>query len=382
MRQKAINVAEPLLDGNETKYVLDCMQSSWISSRGAYIERFESMVASYCEVPYAVAANNGTTALHLALVSLGIGPGDEVIVPTLTYIASVNAIHYCGAKPVFVDSEPEYLSIDPNAIKAAITKKTKAILTVPLYGHPVDMNPITAIAEEHDLAVVEDSAEALGALYDGRRVGSLAKCSTFSFFGNKLITTGEGGMIVTADRELADRMRFLRGQGVSSNRRYWHPEIGFNYRMTNVAAAIGCGQMERIDHHLGLRQQVAEWYFDCLRPYEDLFQLPYAASWASHSYWMYTILLRPGMNLERDRMMELLQAREIETRPVFYPVHWMPSYADDKSTFPIADRCSASGINLPTHGKLTKADVKRVSEAVVEIAMEMVHGSQFVRKAA
>ena len=365
MTQSQIRVAEPVLDGNEAEYVMDCIQENWISSRGKYIDRFESMLADYCDVQEAVVANNGTTALHLALVACGITAGDEVILPTLTYVATANAVRYCNATPVFVDSEPQYLNIDVDCIEEKITDRTKAIMTVPLYGHPVDMEPILDIAQRHGLMVIEDSAEALGAQYKNQPVGSLAKCSTFSFFGNKLITTGEGGAIVTDDPELAKYMRFLRGQGVDTQRRYWHPEIGFNYRMTNVAAAIGVGQMERIDVHLERRKQVAKWYFEELLDHQDLFQLPFAAAWAEHSYWMFTVLLRPELGVDRDAWIDALAEAGIETRPVFYPAHWMPAYSSFGGDFPVANRCSALGINLPSHGKLTRQDVDYVCQQAV-----------------
>ncbi|MEZ6119223.1 MAG: aminotransferase class I/II-fold pyridoxal phosphate-dependent enzyme [Pirellulaceae bacterium] len=260
MSQDWIRVAEPCLHGNERQYVLDCLDTTWISSRGKYIEQFEERMAEFCGVPFAIATNNGTTALHLALAALGIGPGDEVIVPTLTYIASVNAIRYCGATPVFVDAEFPYLGISPADVERKITSQTKAIITVPLYGHPVDFDAIDQIARQHGLAIVEDAAEALGASYKERPMGSMGHCASFSFFGNKTITTGEGGMVVTNDAQLADRLRFLRGQAVSPTKNYWHTDVGYNYRMTNIAAALGCAQMEKIDDYLQRRQQVAHWY--------------------------------------------------------------------------------------------------------------------------
>lgn len=360
MEKRSIRVAEPLLDGNEIPYVLNCLEETWISSRGKYIEQFERMLADYCGVKEAVVTNNGTTSLHLALVACGITHGDEVIMPTLSYIATANAATYCGATPIFVDSEPRYLSIDVNQIEKAITSKTKAIMTVPLYGHPVDIDPINEIAEKHGLIVIEDSAEALGASYKGRMVGSLAKCSSFSFFGNKIITTGEGGAIVTNDSDLAKRMRFLRGQAVDPNKSYWHPEVGFNYRMTNIAAAIGVAQAERLPFHVARRRQVADWYHEFLRPNQDLLQLPQEASWATHSYWMYSVILRPSIEVVRDEWIRKLAAQGVETRPIFYPIHWMPAFEGSVGKFPVADRCSAAGINLPTHGKLTRSDVEYV----------------------
>jgi perosamine synthetase len=362
---RSIRVAEPVLDGNEALYVMDCLQSTWISSKGSYIDRFERLLADYCQVPFAVVTNNGTTSLHLALVAAGVGAGDEVIMPTLSYIATANAAHYCQAKPVFVDCEPNYLSMDPERIKEAITPRTKAILTVPLYGHPVDIDPIREIADRHGLLLIEDSAEAIGALYKGRPVGSLADASSFSFFGNKTITTGEGGAITTANEQLASRMRFLRGQAVDPNRNYWHPEVGFNYRMTNIAAAIGTAQAERLDIHVERRQQVAQWYFEELADYQDLFQLPWAAPWAKHSYWMFTIMMRPKLAVSRDQWAGLLADVGIESRPVFYPIHTMPMYLERSGSYPVAEECSRLGMNLPTHGKLTREDVRYVCEHAV-----------------
>jgi perosamine synthetase len=372
-----------VLDGNEALYVMDCIQSTWISSRGTYIDRFEQLLAEYCQVPYAVVTNNGTTSLHLALAAAGIGPQDEVIMPTLSYIATANAATYCQAKPVFVDCEQDYLSIDPERIEQAITPRTKAILTVPLYGHPVDMDPIEQIAQRHGLLVIEDSAEAIGALYKGRRVGSLADASSFSFFGNKTITTGEGGAITTSNKELADRMRFLRGQAVDPNKNYWHPEVGFNYRMTNIAAAIGTAQAERLDVHVQRRQEVARWYFEEMADCEDIFQLPLSAPWAQHSYWMYTILMRPESAVDRDEWIGRLAQAGIESRPVFYPIHTMPMYRERPGSYPVAERCSRLGINLPTHGKLTREDVRYVCHHAIATWKSLYRSpKQTVRRAA
>ena len=371
MRRPPIRVAEPVLDGNERDYVLDCLDSTWISSRGKYIEQFEAAMADFCGVRYAVAANNGTTALHLALAAHDIGPGDEVIVPTLTYIASVNAIRYCGATPVFVDSTEPQMALDPMDVQRKITSKTRAILTVPLYGHPVAIKAITQIARQHGLHVIEDAAEALGAKVDGKRVGSWGHCATFSFFGNKIITTGEGGMVVTDDPQLAERMRFLRGQAVSADRSYWHTDVGFNYRMTNIAAAIGCAQMERIDQHLRRRQQVARWYFERLEDSRGSLVLPDAQRDCDHSYWMYSVVLRPSLNLPRDVVIERLADQGIETRPVFYPVNWMPPYRETEGAYPVAEAFARNGISLPTHGKLSEDDFEYVCRNLTRFVREL-----------
>ena len=249
-----IMVAEPTLGGNERKYVLDCLDTNWISSNGKYIGMLESAFAEFCGSKHAIACNNGTTSLHLALVAMGLEPGDEVIIPTVTYIATANCVRYCHATPVLVDVEPGTLNVDPAAIEKAITPKTKGIIPVHLYGYPADMDAINAIAQRHGLFVLEDAAEAHGATIGGRRVGSMGTAASFSFFGNKIVTTGEGGMLTTDDDDLAARMRLLRGQGMDPKRRYWFPVVGYNYRMTNIQAAIGLGQMERVSEKLAKRQ--------------------------------------------------------------------------------------------------------------------------------
>lgn len=359
-----VRVAEPVLDGNEGKYVLNCLEENWISSRGKYIDQFEKLLADYCGTKQAVVTNNGTTSLHLALVACGVQAGDEVIMPTLSYVATANSAVYCGARPVFVDCEPIYFSMDPNKIEAVITERTKAIMTVPLYGHPVDMDPIQEIADKYSLTIIEDSAESLGAEYKGLRVGSLALCSSFSFFGNKTITTGEGGAITTDNEELASRMRYLRGQAVDPQRNYWHSEVGFNYRMTNIAAAIGVGQAERLDIHVGRRRQVAQWYREELWSDQSFIVLPQEAPWAKHSYWMYTVRFRRASRKLRDEVAKQMALQGIETRPVFYPIHTMPAHLRQGEHHPVSEICSASGLNLPTHGKLTRQDVSLVGDAL------------------
>ncbi len=362
-----IPVAQPVLDGREFEYVKECFDTNWIASNGPFVERFERQFADYCGVKHAIAANNGTTALHLALAGLGVGEGDEVIVPTLTYIATANTVKYCNASPVFVDNDPRTLNIDPEAILRAITPRTKGIIPVHLYGHPADMDPIREIAAAHGLFVLEDAAEATGASYKGRKVGSVSDVASFSFFGNKIITTGEGGMLTTDDDELAKTLRLLRGQGMDPERRYWFPVIGFNYRMTNVAAAIGLGQLERIEHHLAARQRVARLYHDRLGRLEAAGKIvrPTSENWAEHVYWMYTILLAPGLGPHRDRVMSEMDAAGIETRPVFHPLHTLPPYRDLAGAgFPVAEDCAARGINLPTYGLLTEGDIDRVVSAL------------------
>jgi perosamine synthetase len=361
-----IPVAAPDLSGNEKAYVLDCLDSTWISSSGKYLDRFEASFAEFCGVRHAVACSNGTTALHLALVALGVGPGDEVIVPTLTFVATANTVTYCGAQPVFVDAEPETWTIDPAAIEAKITPRTKGIIVVHLFGHPADMDPINALARRHGLFVLEDAAQAHGAEYRGRRAGSLGDIATFSFFGNKIVTTGEGGMVVTNDDAIAGRMRLLRTHGMDPSRRYWHPVIGYNYRMTNLTAAIGLAQLERVDWQLERRQELAAWYREELGGV-DVLTFQGQKPWARHVWWMFSVLVSEGA-ADREGVMDAMRRRNIETRPIVHPLHTLPPYreATRGEAFPVAEAIARSGVNLPTFAGLTRAQVSIVGDALLE----------------
>lgn len=362
-----IPVAAPMLIGNEREYVLNCLESTWISSNGEFVERFEAGFAEFCGAKHALSCTNGTVALHVALVALGVGPDDEVIVPTLTYVATANAVAYCGARPVFVDSEPATWNMDPAQVESKINQRTKGIIVVHLYGHPVDMDPIMAIARRHGLFVVEDAAEAHGAEYKGRRVGAIGDVGTFSFYGNKLITTGEGGMVVTNDDRLARHIRQLKRQGIDPKRRYWFPIVGYNYSMTNVTAAIGLAQLEKIDWHLERRFEIAGWYIEHLQRIPGLVW-QHEMDWAKHIYWMFSVLLDDDHGRDRNDVMDALQLRGIETRPTFYPMHWLPPYRDSEGPqeFPVAERIARTGINLPTWAGLTREDVHDVCESLVE----------------
>lgn len=358
-----ISVAQPKLEGNERKYVLDCLDTNWISSNGKYIGAFEEAFAAFCGVKHAVAANNGTTALHLALVALDLQPGDEVIIPTVTYIATANAVRYCGATPVLVDVCADTMNIDPAQIEQKITPRTRGIIPVHLYGHPADMMALQAIAQKYGLWLLEDAAEAHGAEVNGKRVGSIGNCATFSFFGNKIVTTGEGGMVTTNDDELAAKLRLYRGQGVDPKRRYWFPVIGYNYRMTNIQAAIGLAQMETIDRALEERRLLALMYDEALIPLKEAMVLPTTHSGMRHVYWMYTVFLRDGGEERRDDIMRALDDEGIETRPVFYPMHVLPPYLQD-GAYPVADQWAHRGMNLPTHGYMTSEDVQRIAASL------------------
>jgi perosamine synthetase len=358
-------VAAPALVGRELEYVTDCLNTTWISSTGDYIERFECAFADFCAVEHAISCCNGTSALHLALLALGAEAGDEVIVPSLTYVASVNAIRYCGAKPVLVDTETQTWTLDTEALASLVTPRTKGIVAVHLYGHPVDLDPVLALAREHGLFVLEDAAEAHGARYKGRVVGSLGDCAMFSFYGNKIVTTGEGGMVVTDDGELAAKLRLLRGQGQDPARRYWFPVVGYNYRLTNVAAAIGLAQMERIDWHVARRREIAKWYRDELEGDERFLFSP-EADWAESSYWMSSILLTDAAPRSRDEVASALAANGVDTRPFFYPVHTLPPYAELASnrSFPVSEALAQRGLNLPSSALLSRDDVACVCAAL------------------
>lgn len=364
--QRRIAVAHPAFWGNEKKYVQECVDTSWISSVGRFIPAFERTFAEFCDVEHAVSCDTGTSALHLALLGYGVGPGDEVIVPSLTFVATANAVRYCGAEPVFVDSEPRTMNLDPELLEAAITPKTRAVIVVHLFGHPCDMDPINAVAAKHNLVVIEDAAEAHGATYHGRVTGGLADAATFSFFGNKIVSTGEGGMITTSNADLADRIRMFRGQGMDPARRYWFPVVGYNYRMTNIQAAIGLAQMENVKDHVEARFRVAAWYSRYLQAHLGFLELPREETWARHAYWMFTIVLSPSLAHHRDQIMERMSAEGIETRPFFYPLHTLPPYRSAAVHLPVAEQLSAAGIMLPTHALLTEEDVARVSASLGE----------------
>ena len=357
-----IPIAIPSFVGNEKKYLNECIETGWISSVGKFVGEFEEKFSHAVETKHALTCANGTVALHLALKAFDVGPGDEIIGPTLTYIASANAIKYCQVTPVFVDSDPVTWNMDPKEIESKITPRTKGIMVVHLYGQPCDMDPINEIAKRHGLFVLEDAAEALGASYKGKPVGSLGDCATFSFFGNKTLTTGEGGMISTGSAALAEKMRLYRGQGMDPNRRYWFPVIGYNYRMTNMQAAVGVAQLEKIDWHLQKRKEVALAYSELLGDLQD-FVVPQGQDGNSvHSFWMFSVTLTDKVTQSRDKVMELMAADGIETRTVFNPMHVMPPYQDTPGKFPVAEKLAARGISLPTHAHLSREDVQFVTD--------------------
>ena len=360
-------MAEPDIGVREREYMNEAFDSGWISSKGSFISRFESEFAKFSETKYAVTCSNGTAAIHLAVRALGIGEGDEVIVPNLTFASPANAVIYEGGKPVLVDVDRKYWCIDPDQISSNITERTKAIIVVHLYGHPADMGKIMNIAKSHGLKVIEDCAEAHGATYNGRKVGSIGDIGCFSFYGNKIVTTGEGGIITTNDQELAEKIRVLRDHGMRPSKRYWHDEVGFNYRMTNIQAAIGLAQMESIEQKIMKRRWIAKKYSEYISNEAELQpEMP----WASNVYWLPTFMLNSYYNADsRDSLMELLAKRGIESRPVFYPLNEMPPYANEKS-FPASNYISYHGISLPVSNRFGEDDIQFISEVFKESVLK------------
>lgn len=356
-----IPVYKPWLTDLEKKYVLDAYNSGWISSQGPYIERFEKAFAEYIGVKHAIAVNNGTAACHLAMVALGIGPGDEVIIPAVTFIATANAITYCGGKPVLCDIARDSWNIDSYLIESLITEKTKAIMPVHLYGVPANMFEINKIAKKYNLAVVEDACEALGAeikdtKFSNKYAGSFSDISVFSFFGNKTITAGEGGMVCTDNDYLAELVRLYKGQG-QGQKRYYHEVVGYNYRMTNIQAALGLAQLERIDEILKEKARIYEVYYSHLNnlwPVSDFLNTQLCEPGDIPSDWLFSYLTE-----DRDELIIRLRDNEIDSRPVFYPINKMPPYSD-LNDCPIANFVSERGLSLPSYPELTDSEINRI----------------------
>jgi perosamine synthetase len=355
-------VYQPSLTGNEKKYVLECLDSTWISSKGKFINQFEKSFADYIGVTHATSVCNGTVALHLAMLALGIGPDDEVIVPTLTYIASVNSIVYTGATPVFVDSIEDTWQMDPTDVIQKITPKTKAVLAVHLYGHACDMEALSKICKEHDLFLIEDCAEAIGTKFKGKHVGTFGDISTFSFFGNKTMTTGEGGMVVTNDQTLYDRANHFKGQGLAMHRQYWHDVVGYNFRMTNICASIGLAQLEQVDQFIARKREIADYYQKGLA--NSKYKFHQETENVFHTFWMCSILVDSPD--KREPLRNHLAAAGIETRPLFYPVHTMPMYAQRFQKHQVAEKLGWLGINLPSYPGLSNSDLDFIIKTILE----------------
>ncbi|RLA07957.1 MAG: aminotransferase DegT [Gammaproteobacteria bacterium] len=361
---KFIPISQPSITQKEIDYVTDAIKSGWVSSLGKYIDEFETKFAKYCNTKYALATSNGTTALHLTLVALGITSEDEVIIPDFTFVATGSAVKYIGAKVVTVDIEEDTLCIDPKEIERSITAKTKAIIPVHLYGHPADMIAINKIAKKYNLFVVEDAAEAHGAEVNGKKVGGLSDAGIFSFYGNKIITSGEGGIITTNNKKLYDKMKLLRDHAMSKNKRYWHTEVGFNYRMTNIQAALGVAQFDRIDELLEKKKKIFEWYQDGLKDISNI-KLNFQKDGYKNVYWMVCIEFDRYKEKQRDRFIVNLKKQGIDSRPFFYPVSDMPMY--DNCDTPITHKVYQRGINLPSYFDIKKSDVEYIVKAVKEL---------------
>jgi perosamine synthetase len=355
-----IPVYKPDLSGKEKIYVNECLDTTWISSKGVFINRFQDEFSKYIGSKDSIAVCNGTVALHLALLALELGPGDEIIVPSLTYIAAVNAIRYVGATPIFADSKLDTWQVDPEDVARRITPKTKAILAVHLYGQACEMGNLCALAKKHNLFVIEDCAEAFGTKIGKQHVGTFGDIATFSFFGNKTITTGEGGMVTAKDPARLKLALKLRGQGLADTREYWHDVVGYNYRMTNICAAIGLAQLERADEFIAKKRAVKE------KLQAELKDLPIEfhseVSGTTHSYWMISILTNKAA--QRDALRESLRQAGIETRPLFHPAHTMPMYARTDDHLKRAMDLASRGINLPSWPGLSDKEISHIAQSI------------------
>lgn len=363
-----IPVLEPEFNGKELEYVQECITSTWISSQGRFVTLFEEMMEDIHDETFAVSVSNGTTALHLALVTLGIGADDEVIVPNLTFAASANAAIYCGAKPVLCEISKDTWCIDASEIEKLITRRTKAIMPVHLYGQMSNMSEIMNLANKYNLLVIEDCAEAIGSKYRGSNAGTFGHAATFSFFGNKTITTGEGGMVLFKDKDLAEKAKVLRDHGMNKERRYWHDEVGFNYRLTNLQAAVGVAQLERFDEIIHKKMKVFDWYSKYLRKISAVSQMPFIDENILNSNWLYTIVLDEKIPI--NKLILKLKEAGIETRPVFYPLDMMPPYESYRKSSSLQQsyRVSTHGISLPTSITL---DEKKIQIITNELDVEI-----------
>jgi perosamine synthetase len=368
-RSSLIPIANLLFHGNEEKYVLDAVRSTWVSSLGKYIDQFEDKFASFIGVRHAISVTNGTCALHLALKVLDIGPGDEVIVPAFTFPATVNVVFHAGATPVLVDCLPDHWNMDPGEFAKAISPATKAVIPVHLFGHPCDMGSILEIARQHKIFVIEDAAEAHGAECLGKKVGGLGHTGCFSFYGNKVLTTGEGGMCVTDDPEIAARLRKMRDHGMSKEKRYWQEEVGFNFRLTNLNAAIGVAQLEQIEEILARRAELARMYEHGVKGISGVRIYP-DSPFGKKIDWLFCLFVEENFPMGRDLLVEKLKEYNIDSRPTFYPIHLMPPYSAIKKVGNLvnSEKFGLTGINLPLYPSLTGEDIQYIVEVLKTIS--------------
>jgi perosamine synthetase len=363
-----IPVNEPLLDGNEKKYLLECIETGWISSEGPFVKEFEDKFAARVGRKHGIAVTNGTAAIDAAVEALGIGPGDEVILPAFTIISCITQIIRSGAIPVLVDSDPITWNMDVTQIEARITLRTKAIMVVHIYGLPVDMNPVLDIAKRYGLRIIEDAAEMHGQTYYGKPCGSFGDISTFSFYPNKHITTGEGGMIVTDDDELAEACRSLRNLCFQPHRRFVHEKLGWNLRMTNLQAALGLAQLERLDSFVRIKRSMGKLYTELLNGLEDV-QLPIASvGYADNIYWVYGLVLGKMRQMGAEELMRKLTKLGVGTRPFFYPMHQQPALKRmglfEGEQYPVAENMSEQGFYIPSGMALNEEQINRCATLV------------------
>lgn len=366
-----IPVNEPLLDGNEQKYLAECITTGWISSEGPFVKRFEAQFAARVDRKYGIAVSNGSGALDIAIAALGIGRDDEVILPTFTIISCAAAIVRAGATPVVVDADPMTWNMDISQLEAKITPRTKAIMVVHIYGLPVDMDEISRLAAKYGLLVIEDAAEMHGQTYRDRPCGSFGDLSTFSFYANKHITTGEGGMLVTDEPEIAERCRSLRNLCFEPQQRFVHQELGWNLRMSNLHAAVGVAQLERLDEFVARKRSMGRRYTELLADIPGI-ELPLAQTdYAENIYWVYGIVLRAEVPFDAKVVMQKLAAAQIGTRPFFWCMHEQPIFAKmglfAGASCPVAERLARRGFYLPSGIALTESQIDRVSSSLREI---------------
>lgn len=369
-----IPVNSPLITDESKQLVAQALDEGWISSVGPYLDRFEREFASYLGVKHAITVNTGTAALHIALLAAGIGPGDEVIVPAFTMAASWMAVMHTGATPIFVDVDPVIYTLDPNLIAPAITPKTKAIMPVHIYGHPADMDPILKIAKKHHLIVIEDSAEAHGAEYKGRLTGTLGDINAFSFYANKIVTTGEGGMVTTDRDDLAGIARRMKDLAHSPAKRFIHDALGYNYRMTSMQAALGSGQLLHIKDFLATKRHMAQQYQAGLSGIPGL-TLPTTREWATHVYWMYAILVdQEKFGLSKDEFRDALLKRGVDTRDFFYAPNTQPALTSQGlglGSYPVTETLAQNGCYLPSGLAITDAQIDAVCETIRAICPKL-----------
>jgi perosamine synthetase len=365
-----IPVSEPLLGEQASKYVHECMQTSWISSEGRFIQEFESQWANYCGMEHGVAVSNGTTALQVAVACLGLEPGDEIIMPSFTIISCALAAVEVGALPVLVDSDPRTWCMAVDQIEEKITPRTRSIMPVHMYGHPVDMDPILELARKYNLIVIEDAAEAHGAEYKGRKIGGLGDLSCFSFYANKIITTGEGGMVLARNADHAEKLRSLRNLSFRKDRRFYHTELGHNYRLTNLQAAIGVAQVEQIENHLAKKRWMGKLYTEKLKHLPQI-SLPVEEPWAKNVYWMYGLVLTDDVPYDAEEFARRLKNEGVDTRPFFVGMHEQPVFQQKGmfigERYPVAERLARRGLYLPSGLTITEAQIETVSAAVRKV---------------